>query len=167
VKADDRWNFTPRLVLILLVVFCSMVHQVSYLELRETRRVRLIHRYRKDNVSQGCRQRHQSIFHSSGRIRVCAEVSRRGEPSVTQSLERKLTRRDHEWYETSSVSHVRTRPVSSLSMKSMPSLRNDSMLRQDQIGKYSVFSSNSLIKWTVSISKLQSRSALSSSEQRR
>jgi len=28
-KADDRWNFIPRLVSILLVVFCFMVHQVS------------------------------------------------------------------------------------------------------------------------------------------
>ena len=68
-------------------------------------------------------------------------------------LEILLTCRDQEWYEMSSVSHVRTRLVSSLSMKSMQSPRNDSMLKQDQIEKYSVSSSNSSIKWTVSTSR--------------
>lgn len=158
-EADDRWNFIPRLVLILPVVFCFMVHLVSLVDSRKVRKAQLISRYRKDNVGQGCRQRHQSIFHSSGRIRVCAEVSWRGEPFVIQPLNSTLTYRDHEWYETSSVSHVRTRLVSSLSTKSMPSLQNDSMLKQDQIEKYSVFSSSSSIKWTVSINRPRSRSA--------
>jgi hypothetical protein len=113
-------------------------------------------RYGKDDACQGCCQLYYRFFHPCCWFRICAKIPRRGELQRERSGT-KLTVRVPVWSEMCFGWQERTRHVSSSSMKSMLSLRNDSMHKLGQIERYNVSCSSCSIKWTVSISKRQLR----------